>query len=445
MHRTKRTWLIIVSVLLILLLAFSALAEGALSTLYDAGAALLLETDNVTLTGHAVFTYDGQQFKTLDGQYIQDGVNSVMDVSLITPLPLGGTRTGGYKVIANGDTVYGDVVGEGESFGPQTKAASSSVLSNKNMTKLIASLGGTVVRLAEGGLNDHITVSADGENTAYRLVLSEKQTPNLFNKALSMVARGMIDEYFPFHTSLRSLPIVTVDDREMLLANIYEEMHGEPLTKLAVTASQEERPTDYMRYEAACEAMFAYIDKVEQTTPYSAVVIHADDKSQTTYDSYNAYLQAIGQKVLQFEDYSLCLNAYAQQHPDSADPAADMRAYYQQILSQSDCAGMLVEGDGDYILCRNDEELIRLSPTKPSVTQRICTQMKEISLHAADITAVLDADERVTSFSGQLSLKIVDYFGREHVLTIDFDCAAKDYDTSKIEVSDYYYQQEGNG
>ncbi len=445
MHCTKRPWLILVSALLILPLAFSALAEGKLSTLYHAGAALLLETDNVTLTGHAVFTYDGQQFKTFDGKYIQHGVNSVMDVSLITPLPLGGTRTGGYKVIANGDTVYGGAVDEGASFGPQTKAASSSVLSNKNMTKLITSLAGTAVRLAEGGLNDHITVSAIGESTAYRLVLSAEQTPHLFNKALSLVATGMMEAYFPYHSYRSLLPVVTVDDRQALLANIYEEMHGEPLVEIAILPDDQERPTDYIRYEAAREAMFAYIDKVEQTTPHSAVIIHAEDKSQTTYDSYNAYLLARGQRILQFEDYTPTLSAYTQAHPDSANPAADMRTHYQQLLSQSDCAGMLVESDGDYILCYNDEELICLRAIKPSVTQRICTQTEEITLHAANITAVLDKENRVTAFSGQLSLKTVDYFGREHILTIDFDCAATDYGASTIKLSDYYYQQEGNG
>ena len=146
---------------------------------------------------------------------------------------------------------------------------------------------------------------------------------------------------------------------------------------------------------------------------------------------------------MQFEDYSLTLNSYAQEHPQSADPAADMRAYYQQILAENNCAGMLIEGDGDFILCYNDEELRHLAPYRQSVTQRICTQLKDITLQSADVTAVLDAQGRMTAFYGQVSLKIVDFINREHVLTIDFNCTAEDFGRSKIDISDYYHMNDG--
>ena len=429
----KRTYKRILVMTAAALMAVSALAEGPLLAVYNAGSALLLKTDNVTLTGKATFTYDGQCFKTLQGRYIQDGDKSVMDVELTTPLDLGGSRTGGYRVIADGDRVFGS---DPEAFGPQRKPAATQVLSNKIMSQLVSDLGGMAVRLAEGKLGEHITVSQMGKSTAYRLELTADQTPALFDKGLSLVAQTMIDEYF--YSYERMLPVVTVDKRSALIALFYEEMYGKKPTDKVLNATIEKNPTDYLRYQNARQAMLDYLKEIEQTTPYSAVAVCAADKSQTNYDAYNDFLLARGQQILQFEDYSPTLSLYAQEHPQSADPAQDMRAYYQQVLAENNCAGMLIEGDGDYILCYNDEELSHLAPYRQSVTQRICTQLKDITLQNADVTAVLDAQGRMTAFYGQMSLNVVDFINREHVLTIDFNCTAEAYGQSKIDISDYY-------
>lgn len=426
--------MILISALLILALSITALADGVLSTLYNAGTNLMLNTPNVTLSGHAVFTYDGQRFKVFDGVYVQDGENSQMDVWLSTPLTNGGNYIGSYSVVANGAKVYelrSDAPGE---FSQQTNVASSSILSNKDMKKLLVALGGTVVHLAEGGLNDAIAVTQNGEHTQYRLQLNSSSAPALVNKALSMISKEIIDEYF--YAYERTLPLVTVDDRQQLIATFYEELYGEPLEKITVAPSEQELPTDYLRYENARQAMFDYLEDVQKSTPHSVVVIHGADKSQTTYDSFNDYLLSINQQILQFEDYSPALNAFLQQNPDSKTPDADMRAHYQQILTEKQCAGMLIEGDGDTILCYNDNELSRLAPYKQSVTQRICTQLEDVTLKSADITVTLDNRQRLTAFTGQLQMTIADFVGREHVLTIDFDCTAEAYGTSVVKLFD---------
>lgn len=446
----KRKCLILLSLCLIAALAFSAIAEGALATLYNAGTALLLGTDNVSLTGHAVFTYDGQRFKVFDGSYTQDGENSRMDVCLTTPLTNGGNYTGGYTVVANGTKVYEIRSDYPDEFLPQTNIASSSVLSNTDMTKLIANLGGTVVHLAESGLNDYVSVSRNGENVDYHLSLNQQNAPALLDKALTLLSKEIIDEYF--YIFRYKVPYVTVDDRQQLIATIYEEMYGEKLDPTAGMPDETENPAASQRYEAARQAMFDYLEEVQKTTPYSAVIIHGKDKSQTTYDSFNAYLLERNQQTLHFEDYSPVLSNYVQQHPESQDPAADMRAYYKQILTDNQCAGMIIEHDGSYILCYNDNELSRLAPYTQSVTQRICAQLEEVSLHTAQINVRLDNRNRITAFSGQLSLNILDFVGRTHVLTIDFECSADDYGQSEVKLfdpKDYgiddYYPDDGTG
>ena len=90
---------IILSVALIVAIAVTALAEGALSTLYGTATKLLFDTDNVTLKAHADFSYNGYHFKTMDADYIQDGTNSLMKLDLQTPMNDGSILKSGFTIV----------------------------------------------------------------------------------------------------------------------------------------------------------------------------------------------------------------------------------------------------------------------------------------------------------------------------------------------------------
>ncbi|MBO4379315.1 MAG: hypothetical protein J5889_10155, partial [Clostridia bacterium] len=96
---------IALSIMLIVALVATALAEGALSTLYGTATELLFNTDNATLKAHAVFTYNGYYFKTMDADYIQDGTNSLFKLDLQTPMNDGTTLKSGFTVVANDNEV----------------------------------------------------------------------------------------------------------------------------------------------------------------------------------------------------------------------------------------------------------------------------------------------------------------------------------------------------
>jgi len=79
---------IIVSILLIVMalcLTLTAFADSSLRLFYDSAMELLFETQNVTLTGHAEFSLDGERFKTADLKYIQCYNNSLLQYHLLTP------------------------------------------------------------------------------------------------------------------------------------------------------------------------------------------------------------------------------------------------------------------------------------------------------------------------------------------------------------------------
>ncbi|MBR5231690.1 MAG: hypothetical protein IKW00_05520 [Clostridia bacterium] len=429
MKRNCYAW---IALCLIAVMACSALAEGALTELYGMGYDLLLNTDNVTITASAAFTYDGQPFKTFQGSYVQDGYNSKMDVALTTPLRNGGEYTGSYCVVANGEQVYemrSDAPGE---YFPLTKPAANTVLSNDGMTALLADLGGIAVQLADFGTNDAVMVMKGKSRTDYRISLTAEKTPELLNKALTMAAKKIIGEYF--YSYSRPLPFVTVDDRSRLIATVYEEMYGEPLEEIGIVPELRQ-PEEYARYEAAVQATNAYLEEVAKTTEHSVVVIRGEDKSQTVYDSFNAFLLEKGHKILHYEDYTLAMNRYAQEHPDSQTPGAEMNAWYEKILSDNQCAGMLIESDGDYILCYNDDELSRLAPYTQSLTQEICTQMQDVKLQNADFDIIRNFAGHICA-EGEVSFAITDFVGREHVLAVSFKIQTEKIGISEVKLFD---------
>ena len=102
----KRSFLIILSIILFTVFTTCALAEKPLTALFDSAEELLFATSNVTITGKAEFTLDGEWFKTAEIKYIQDGDRSFWDLKLTSPKQDGTERHNGYTVIADGSKIY---------------------------------------------------------------------------------------------------------------------------------------------------------------------------------------------------------------------------------------------------------------------------------------------------------------------------------------------------
>ena len=107
--KMKKIVAVLLSIIMVLILTMTALADNELRIFYDSVTNLLFETNNVTLTGHAEFSLDGKRFKTADLNYIQDYTNSYYQLKLLTPRRDGShepDRESGYTIIANGENVY---------------------------------------------------------------------------------------------------------------------------------------------------------------------------------------------------------------------------------------------------------------------------------------------------------------------------------------------------
>ena len=200
----KKLFAIILSVVL-LLSAGLAHADERLLPFCDAAVNLLLGTDNVTLTGEAEFSLEGERFKTAKLECVQDGANSLLRWDLLTPRMEAGLtydRQTGYTVIANGEkiyvmeAIYPGVYKTGTSFAQHTVLRDS--IQMDLMTDLLRMLAGeaetllgekavTVTQEEKGGLQLRIQV---GEEE------TEGYVPEILNTTLNLFYQAIARRYF---------------------------------------------------------------------------------------------------------------------------------------------------------------------------------------------------------------------------------------------------------
>ena len=84
-----------------------AYADETAAKVYDTAVQLLTGTGNVTLTGNATFSLDGEAFKFVETTYVQDGVNSKWILNLSSPRADGSLRENGFTAVANNRWKYG--------------------------------------------------------------------------------------------------------------------------------------------------------------------------------------------------------------------------------------------------------------------------------------------------------------------------------------------------
>ena len=181
-----------------ILSAFAARADSALSGLWESGCAFLFDTDNVTVTGEAEFTLDGELFKTARLRYVQDGPASFYKLQLFTPAAGGSERETGWTILSDGDgnlavmeTYFPGVYRKGTSF------AHNTLLRRSLELDALTDLGGFLVKqigpmLPEGA----VTEAETDEGKTVRIRLEDGEIPDVATSALNVAAGYLSDRWF---------------------------------------------------------------------------------------------------------------------------------------------------------------------------------------------------------------------------------------------------------
>lgn len=196
----KRVIALLTSLVCAVLFA-TAMAENTqtvspLLRLYQAEQNLLFSTDNVTMTGHAVFTADGSIFKTADLTHTQDGSASVRDWVLLTPTPDGGDRETGYTVVCQNEHVdaYESYHHGHKWYYAEPARLRTSILRHTVASDTLTDMA--AMFLAQCGSMGECSVEAGADgSTVISIHLTKDDIPALMNPILNSVLQYGITRY----------------------------------------------------------------------------------------------------------------------------------------------------------------------------------------------------------------------------------------------------------
>lgn len=197
MLRSKLTVLILAVCICVCISGF-ALAESTVSKLWNSGCSLLFYTDNVTVDGQAVFSIDGDRFKTAHLHYVQDGFSSLYDWKLLTPEADGSELETGWTIIADEEGYYYLM----EVFYPGTYRVGSDDMQNTLLRRSVeldslVDLGDIIMKqltLPEGTVAES---EKDGKKSIH-ITLNAEQIPDLAASALNLGAGFLADRWFGY-------------------------------------------------------------------------------------------------------------------------------------------------------------------------------------------------------------------------------------------------------
>ena len=192
----KRMLTLTTVILLVLSVAFGAAAETPVRRMYDSVFNLLFDTNNVTLTGHAEFSLDGERFKTADAKYIQSGTRSLWDLKLQTPREDGTEREGGYTVIADGENVYVMEVFYPGVYKTGTTAESDTIVRRSVQLNLLRDLLRILSDQSEDLLGKDAVESYSDDAGLTVHIRTGRDVPEIVNTALNMTEQFVAKRYF---------------------------------------------------------------------------------------------------------------------------------------------------------------------------------------------------------------------------------------------------------
>lgn len=462
----KRLFCTLTAVVMLITLGCAGLAEGNLVKIWNAATNLLTETQNVSLTGHATFTYDGEVFKTFDGRYKQDGYKSYMQIMLDTPKEDGTVRTGGYTVVGEEGRAYSIDTMTPKMYMEQSTAYENTILTNQAVRALLP-FGAMIADLAEDRFVPLVTQTAAGEGVQYHLKAEGKDLPGALNDALTMVMQLCGREYLfvdsGMHWDAEAPTGAFYDDYEALIARFYEKSFGEPMPENIFDLLYDENgnATDMMRrYDLASDMCTLLYRETEDAYYGKGVAVIMADGTVKTYETYNDYMIASGSEFVNFiEGYEGPFRAWyektagtklsheefvALQQTDNEELSEQYFAmltrmeeeYLAQLRQECYCCG-LVRKDGSLMGFKDVAELNALSYlTGSTVTQRIIGTTEEMKIDSVDAAVELDKEGRITSVSGEMKFTLTDVFGENHTLSVDFSGMAFDYGATYLKAFD---------
>lgn len=464
MKKNRRIILILVSVLLCVVFTATALAQGALGALYASACKLLFETDNVTLSADVSFSYRNQLFKTLNGEYLQDGTNSYMNITLITPNEMGEDSISGYTVIGQGEHAYSIETMRPQYYTSQGTTATDSILTSTVMRRSVMQFGALFLDMLEETANPFIQSEETSDGTRYTISVPAGASPEIANALVTVLAEIAAREYFGYHffdnTPQKQLR-VWADNWDALFAHLYEQTYNQLLPENyyeVLWGEESELSKTYDEQYNTVNAAIRALEKEQEELHDSGMCLIRNDGSVDYFSTYDEYLIAnnmqyalyestaavfchwyemtTGQKLTTEEYHAVSMTNNEDLYVAFAEMYQAMDAYYMDILRTDEKASAIaVYGDGSYTLI-HDVDAYDAIARYGTVKQVILHSMQKLILDETNVTVTLDTQGRFVSAQGAVRLLVEDTLGERAPLDIELDLSASAYGDSSVKPFD---------
>jgi len=461
----KNTVIRLFALMLCVLLALPVMAgaEGV-ADISAAAVALLVDTENVTVSASARLLWDGVEFKKFDGRYLKAAMDNYMKVQVQTPVSDGTTRAGGYEVIGR----TGDVWARDYSYDyyyesgidPSTHIVRSAELEAalREANSVMAAIGNT---LLTGGVSAEQT----GEGTMYTFTVQEKDVSPLAQAALlpllRVAASRMGFGYISEDAGEREYygPYIEFEDEYAFAEKCYRELTGEEMPEeffFILYGLYEEGTLDDDTVQlaiAVTEKMNEPVYQIENDYNDGIFVIDAEGTVRS-FASEEEYILAYDLQYVEFQDpFDVMSVWYLEKYGIYASPDAFSRALYTEDAALAEMTGALYEemcedyleqvletpgAIGGYVHRNGALETVYFLSDLNALsgymtpTEKILNEMMTISVASVDGTVSLDAEGRLTEVVGTVTFNVVDCYDRSHVLTVEMSVEAGDYGTTDL-------------
>ena len=469
----KRRWIAAIAACVLLITAAAAAAtDNTLVRFYDSAVQLLFHTDNVTLNGKAVFTLDGERFKTAEAQYVQAGVDSLMDLRLLTPRGDGYEVENGYTVIADNGLCY--VI---EKYNPFVYSRlgvdrNDTIIRRSVFMDSLTAIARPVVGAAAGMLAGKLQEqSLENGGTELQLKLAPGESNELLDSLAVMAMREADHLYYGTDydnvklqsSSIPEQPDVMIDDWDGFFAHMYEVKYGQPMPKdffdKLFGSSPEVSDAYVMRQQEVLAAMEDYSN--ELCTRYNGGIIAIRvDGTHEHWDTLDEYYVATGGQYVVYEEPMVTLQAHWEKEYGEKKTLEELeqiswgfdQAQYEKYLSLQDkmekeyleiaaadgtTAEILVKADGTTEMVRTIDITGRAGIRDyHTVVTGITESTRELTVDSMDVKAETDAEGRLTKAAGNVHFKLTDMADQTYDLGIEFELDVSGYGESTVKKFD---------
>ena len=345
----------LIAAALCLALCLTAYAEPAFVTLIDTAEKLAYHTENVTIEGKAVFSLDGERFKTAEITYVQDGENSFWQEKLYTPREWRPDLVSGFTVIANGDDIYAIDALKPRGYRSGFDAAQSTLLRKTQRSDLLFALARTAAAQLSPVFDARVSqTETEAGGRTYQLALQEGEAPQLLNLmallSMRLLGRRMFEDY---------------DEDDSIIQLADSDYH------------------DHTIFSTARQRILYDTEALALGETSVAVSLDGQGRLTAVSGTLNAGLtDYLGEKRLLTVDFEAALSRYGTSHVNAFDPEEYHVVPYWQA-EEEELAGKKPEKK----LSLSDDQLA-------SLTERARTLARAAGYKAEEMTSVSEDDGR---------------------------------------------------